>query len=82
MTVCHIYFATLMLLNLVQVILFTLLEKTYILLRDFQVIHLFVSFECRAKCVFVGVGEKESGGGGGQCVVSSLVQEIVPRNEI
>ena len=48
--------------------------------KDFQVINLFVSFECRAKCVFVGVGEKESGVGGGesQCVVSSLVQEIVP----
>ena len=43
-------------------------------------IHLFVSFECLAKYVFVGVGEKESGGG--QCVVSSLVQETVPRNEI
>lgn len=75
MTVCHIYFATLMLLNLVQVILFTLLEKTYILLRDFQVIHLFVSFECRAKCVFVGVGEKESGGGG---AMRSFV--LSPRN--
>lgn len=32
-----------------------------ILQKDFQVIDLFFSFECRAKFVFVGVGEKESG---------------------
>ena len=46
--------------------------------KDFQVINLFVSFECRAKCVFVGVGEKESGVGGGGEPMRSFV--LSPRN--
>lgn len=83
MTVCHISFAPLMLLNLVQVIFLRFLVKRIILHKDIQVIDLFVSFECREMCVFVGVGGKESRMGNeewAKWVVSLLFQEIVPRN--